>query len=96
MLKLAFAKTNTWWVIGIFQMHGIGKDAMGGIVKLILFIFFISLMLLFEIMEYRGKSLYKYLSRQNVLIRWGIYWLFAIVIAYNIFGEQADFIYAGF
>lgn len=96
MLKLAFAKTNDWWVIGIFQMHGIGKDAMGGIVKLILFLFFMSLMLLFEIMEYKGKSPYKYLSRQNVVIRWGIYWLFAIVIAYNIFGEQADFIYAGF
>ena len=96
MLKLAFAKTNDWWVIGIFQSHGIGKDAMGGIVKLSLFLFFVGLMLFFEIMEYKGKSPYKYLSRQNVLIRWGIYWLFAIVIAYNIFGEQIDFIYAGF
>ena len=53
-------------------------------------------MFLFEIMVYKGGNPYKYISRQKMIIRWGIYWLFVIVIAYNIFGVQEDFIYARF
>lgn len=96
MIKLGFIKPQTWNLIEIFKIHGIGKDAMGGLVNVGLFLFFLCLMFLFEIMVYKGGNPYKYISRQKMIIRWGIYWLFVIVIAYNIFGVQEDFIYARF
>jgi membrane bound O-acyl transferase MBOAT family protein len=96
MIKLGFIKPQNWNLIEIFRLYGIGKDAMGGLANVGLFLFFLFLMFLFEIMIYKGGNPYKYISKQKIIIRWGIYWLFVIVIAYNIFGAQADFIYAKF
>lgn len=96
MIKLGFTNPQTWNLIEIFKRYGIGKDAMGGIVNVVLFLFFLCLMVLYEIMVYKGENPYKYICKQRLVIRWGLYWLIVIVIAYNIFGEQTDFIYANF
>ena len=96
MFKMGLMKTKDWQITELLRVHGVGRGSLGYVFGISLFILLMILMILFEVLKYKGLDPYRLVSRQNCIIRWGIYWIITFAIVCNIFGSQADFIYAGF
>ena len=96
MLRLAFSGTLSYNIVNLLKDYNVGRTALGDFVGLILWFLAIAMVVGYEIICYKGANPVTFLSNKNTILRWGCYWVIAIIISFSIFGEQSTFIYAGF
>ena len=96
MLRLAFSVTLNYNIVNLLKDYNVGRTALGDFVGLALWLLAIIMVVGYEIISYKGTNPVTMLSNKNAILRWGCYWVIAIIISFSIFGEQSTFIYAGF
>ena len=96
MIRLAFSRTLSYNIVNLLKDYNVGRTALGDFVGLALWLLAIIMVVVYEIIGYKGTNPITMLSSKNVILRWGCYWVIAIIISFSIFGEQSTFIYAGF
>ena len=96
MLKLGFTKHRYLNIIPVLIEHHVGTSTLGGYLVVSWFLLSVVLMIAVDRLIYNGINPYMEIGKKNAVFRWSIYWFIVFGVVFTIYGEQADFIYAGF
>ena len=96
MLKLGFMKHKSLNILHMLIEHGVGTSTLGGYVVVIWFLISVIMCVLCDWFIYKGINPFQEIREKSVVIRFTVYWFIVIGIILTIYGEQTDFIYAGF
>lgn len=96
MLKLGFTKHRYLNIIPVLIEHHVGTSTLGGYLVVSWFLLSVVLMIAVDRLIYNGINPYMEIGKKSAVFRWSIYWFIVFGVVFTIYGEQADFIYAGF
>ncbi len=99
VLRCIFSNHVSLSPMGLYStihMHGVSLMGFGGVLGVILLLIAVINMVFEEYILYSGRKTVEVINTKPLLLRWCIYWVVVLSVAFTILGSVSNFIYAGF